>query len=176
MPTTTVDPIIAALLARGETLATAESLTGGLVGAMLTAAPGVSAVYRGGVIAYATELKSSLLGVPAAHLAEFGAVDEGTARLMAEGVRHACGADWGLATTGVAGPDPQEGKPVGTVHVAVAGPDGRTEAATLALDGNRKQIRAKAARAAFALLAGQVAPPGEASGRSEAEDDRPVGE
>lgn len=151
MPTTTVDPVIAALLARGHTLATAESLTGGLVGAMFTAAPGVSAVYRGGVIAYATEVKATLLGVDPDHLARAGAVDPGTAQQMAVGVRDRLAADWGLATTGVAGPDRQEGKQVGTVHVAVAGPDGTT-VRSLQLAGSRKQIRALAARAAIELL------------------------
>lgn len=152
MATTAVDPLIAELLARGETLATAESLTGGLLGAMITAVPGVSAVYRGGVVAYATELKHSLLGVPASHLASCGAVHPRTAQLMAEAVRTRCGSDWGLATTGVAGPDPQEGQPVGTVHVAVAGP-GETETAvrTLQLAGSRKRIRAQAARAVLSL-------------------------
>lgn len=158
MPTTTVDPVIAALLARGETLATAESLTGGLVGAMFTAAPGVSAVYRGGVIAYATELKAALLGVDADHLRRAGAVDPETARQMAVGVRDRLGAQWGLATTGVAGPDRQEGKPVGTVHVAVAGPDG-TSVRSLQLSGSRKQVRAQAARAAIELLGARLTPP-----------------
>ena len=156
MATTAVDPLIAALLARGETLATAESLTGGLLGAMITAVPGVSAVYRGGVIAYATDLKHSLLGVPASHLASHGAVHPRTAQLMAEAVRSQCGSDWGLATTGVAGPDPQEGQPVGTVHVAVAG--GReTLVRTLQLDGTRKRIRAQAARAVLSLAEAAVA-------------------
>lgn len=157
MATTAVDPVIAALMARNETVAVAESLTGGLVAAMFTAAPGVSRVFRGGVVAYATELKHTLLGVPAEHLAAHGAVDAGTARLMAEGVRERLGSDWGLATTGVAGPDSQEGQPVGTVHVAVAGPDG-SHVQTLALEGSRKQIRARVAHAVIGLLTASVAP------------------
>lgn len=156
MATTTVDPVIAALLARSQTLAVAESLTGGLVAAMFTAAAGVSQVFRGGVVAYATDLKHQLLGVPSDHLAEHGAVHPDTARLMAEGVRDRLGSDWGLATTGVAGPDRQEGHPVGTVHVAVAGPE-RTQVRTLSLEGNRKQIRARAARAAIELAGEMLA-------------------
>ncbi|MGD7787418.1 CinA family protein [Propionibacteriaceae bacterium Y1700] len=162
MPTTQCDPIVSALLARGQTLATAESLTGGLVATMLTAVPGVSAVFRGAVVAYATDLKATLLGVDPGHLTRHGAVDRQTARAMAEGVRTSCGSDWGVATTGVAGPDPQEDKPVGLVHVAVSGPQGTVDR-TLQLSGSRKQIRARAARGALALLSEelQLARPGE---------------
>ncbi|WP_149257673.1 CinA family nicotinamide mononucleotide deamidase-related protein [Actinomadura sp. K4S16] len=110
------------LLDRGETVATAESLTGGLVGAELTATPGSSATYAGGVVAYATGLKERLLGVPGDLLAEHGAVHPDVAAVMATGVRDALGATYGLAVTGVAGPDPQDGRPVGTVYVGLAGP------------------------------------------------------
>ncbi|MHC0428804.1 CinA family protein [Streptomyces sp. O3] len=110
------------LAGRGETLAVAESLTGGLVAAELTGVAGASRCFRGSVTAYATELKGRLLGVDGTLLAERGAVDPEVARQMAEGVRRALGADWGIATTGVAGPEPQDGQPVGTVYVAVAGP------------------------------------------------------
>lgn len=161
MSTATVDPVLAALLARHQTLATAESLTGGLLGAMLTAAPGASQVYRGGIISYSTDLKASLVGVPADHLAAHGAVHPDTARLMAQQIRHRCGADWGLATTGVAGPDRLEGHPVGTVWVAAAGPES-TAVRQLALSGSRKRIRADAARAVLALaqeMLGAVSPP-----------------
>ena len=112
------------LLARGETLAVAESLTGGALAAAVVAVPGVSATFRGGVVAYATELKSELLGVDAALLAARGPVDPDVAVAMAAGVRERLGATWGLATTGVAGPDPQDGHPPGVCFVAVAGPDG----------------------------------------------------
>ena len=111
------------LVARAGTLAVAESLTGGMVAAEITAAPGASRAFRGSVTAYATDLKRELLGVDAALLAERGAVDSEVARQMAVGVRRVCGADVGIATTGVAGPDEQDGKPVGTVFVAVVGPD-----------------------------------------------------
>jgi nicotinamide-nucleotide amidase len=141
----------AILLDRGETLAVAESLTGGALGAAVVAVPGVSATFRGGVIAYATELKSELLGVDAALLARQGPVDPDVAVAMAVGVRERLGATWGLATTGVAGPDPQDGHPPGVLFVALAGPDGsRVEA--LALGGDRAAVRAAAVAAALALL------------------------
>lgn len=114
--------VVRLLTVRGETLAVAESLTGGLVAAEITAVPGASKVFRGSVTAYATELKNELLGVDVTLLAERGAVDPQVAAEMAAGVRKALGADWGIATTGVAGPDPQDGQPVGTVYVAVDGP------------------------------------------------------
>ncbi|WP_121832958.1 CinA family protein [Streptomyces sp. S1] len=116
--------VLALLAERGQTLAVAESLTGGLVAAELTGVPGASASFRGSVTAYATALKHELLGVDEALLAERGAVDPEVASQMAAGVRARLGADWGIATTGVAGPDPQDGQPVGTVYVAVAGPAG----------------------------------------------------
>ncbi|HEU5333763.1 MAG TPA: CinA family protein [Actinocrinis sp.] len=106
------------------TVAVAESLTGGQLAAALTSVPGASAVFRGSVTAYATDLKASILGVDATLLAEHGAVHPEVARQMAEGVRRLCGADVGLATTGVAGPEPQDGQPVGTVYTAVATADG----------------------------------------------------
>jgi nicotinamide-nucleotide amidase len=139
------------LLARRETLAVAESLTGGALGAALVAVPGVSATFRGGVITYATELKAELLGVDVALLARRSPVDPDVAVAMAVGVRQRLGATWGLATTGVAGPDPQDGHPPGVFFVAVAGPDGsRVEASTL--DGDRAAVRAAAVAAALALL------------------------
>ncbi|MGW6061559.1 CinA family protein [Streptomyces sp. NPDC055189] len=114
--------VLRLLEARGETLAVAESLTGGLVAAEVTVVPGASRVFRGSVTAYATELKQQVLGVDGTLLAERGAVDAEVALQMAAGVRKVMGADWGIATTGVAGPDPQDGQAVGTVFVAVDGP------------------------------------------------------
>jgi nicotinamide-nucleotide amidase len=111
-----------ALAEWGLTLATAESLTGGLLGALVTAVPGSSAVYRGGVVAYATDLKHDLLGVDGDLLERVGAVDADVAVAMARGVRERLRADVGVATTGVAGPGPQDGHPAGTVWVALATP------------------------------------------------------
>lgn len=133
--------LLAALAERGWTVATAESLTGGQVAATLVDVPGASRSVRGGVVAYATDLKGSVLGVDAGLLAEHGAVHPEVARQMAEGVRGLLGADLGLATTGVAGPDPQDGFSPGTVHVAVAAPAG-TVVRSLELTGDRPAIRA----------------------------------
>ncbi len=144
------------LQARGQTLAVAESLTGGLVAAELTGVPGASRVFAGSVTAYATRLKRDLLGVDGGLLAERGAVDPEVAEAMARGVRDLLGADWGLATTGVAGPDPQDGKPVGTVYVAYASPEG-SESLALALSGGRAAIRAASVEAAVDLLVGILA-------------------
>jgi nicotinamide-nucleotide amidase len=142
---------VEALRAAGLTVATAESLTGGLIGAALTSVPGSSTVYRGGVVAYATDLKHLLLGVDADLLHRVGAVHPDVARGMAEGVRHRLGADYGVGVTGVAGPDPQDGEPPGTVFVAVAGADGGHVRA-LQLPGGRDDVRAGAVRAALELL------------------------
>ncbi|MFG2086673.1 MULTISPECIES: CinA family nicotinamide mononucleotide deamidase-related protein [unclassified Spirillospora] len=119
----TLDRVVHRLLAgRSETVATAESLTGGLIGAELTAMPGSSATFAGGMVTYATDVKRQVLGVPAELLAEHGAVHPDVAAAMAAGVRDALGATYGLAVTGVAGPDSQDGRPVGTVYIGVAGP------------------------------------------------------
>ncbi|REE99236.1 CinA family nicotinamide mononucleotide deamidase-related protein [Thermomonospora umbrina] len=121
-----LDRVVHRLLAeRSATVAAAESLTGGLIGAELTAMPGSSATYVGGVVVYATRLKHELLGVPEGLLAEHGAVHPDVAAAMAEGVRDRLGASYGVAVTGVAGPEAQDGHPVGTVYVAVAGPQGQ---------------------------------------------------
>lgn len=118
----TLEGVIHRLLGeRGETVAVAESLTGGMVAARLTDTAGASATFRGGMVVYATDLKSRLL---AADVDSHGAVSPETAAALAEGVRDRLSATWGLATTGVAGPDEQEGQPVGTLHIGLAGPDG----------------------------------------------------
>jgi nicotinamide-nucleotide amidase len=132
--------IVARLCESDRTVAVAESLTGGLLGAELTAVPGASTVFRGGVIAYATAAKAALLGVPGPLLATHGAVHPDVAAAMADGARARLGTDVGVATTGVAGPDPADGKPPGTVHIAVSAGDRRVTR-TLALAGDRQQIR-----------------------------------
>jgi nicotinamide-nucleotide amidase len=138
------------LTARGWTVAVAESLTGGLVTAAVVDVPGASAVLRGGVVAYATQLKATLLGVDPALLARVGAVDPDVALQMAQGVRGRLGTDVGLATTGVAGPEPQDGHPPGEAHVAVAAPVG-VHVRSLRLDGARPAVRAAACRAVLDL-------------------------
>jgi nicotinamide-nucleotide amidase len=142
------------LKTQGATLATAESLTGGLVGAALTDVPGSSAIYRGGLIVYATDLKAA--GVPPDLLAAVGPVHAETAAALATGVRERLQATYGVSTTGVAGPDPQDGTAVGTVFVAVAGPD-TVEVRRLALAGDRAGIRRQSVEAALELAAVVVA-------------------
>ncbi|GII55101.1 competence damage-inducible protein A [Planotetraspora thailandica] len=145
---------LASLKAQGATVSVAESLTGGLIGATLTGVAGASATFRGGVIAYATELKARLLGVPADLLEREGAVHPAVAVAMAEGVRDLTRSEYGLAVTGVAGPDPQDGKPVGTVHIAVRGPGNLVWHRDLRLSGDRAEIRTRTCQEALDLLAG----------------------
>jgi len=142
--------IVALLTSRQQTLATAESLTGGLLGAAITAIPGASAVYRGGIIAYATELKAELLGVPAGLLASCGPVHPGVAAAMAAGARARLRATWGLATTGVAGPEAVNGLPPGTVHIGAS--SGSPVTRSLALDGGREEVRRGTVEQALSLL------------------------
>ena len=167
--------VVSSLARRGLTVATAESLTGGLLAALLTEVPGSSAVVRGGLVVYATDLKVELAGVDHTLLARRGAVDPEVARQLAAGARVRCGADVGVGLTGVAGPDPQDGAAVGTWYCALAGPgDYRTERSAVpagplgsvtdpdvaspadgferATDG-RRLIRAAAVRAALEMLA-----------------------
>ena len=156
MALTAAAQLVARLTAAGQTVAVAESLTGGLVSAALTDVAGASAVVRGGVLAYAADLKTSVLGVDRELLAKVGAVDGDVAEQMAAGVRELMGTTYGLATTGVAGPDPADGNPVGTVYVAVVGPRS-SRVKPLALSGDRAQIRAQSVLAVLQLLADEVA-------------------
>lgn len=114
--------VIADLGQRGQTLGTCESLTGGGVAHTLTGVAGASAVFRGALVTYASDLKTTLAGVDAAHAAEHGVVNEVVARQMAHGARTALGVDWALSLTGVAGPTEQDGQPVGTVWIGLVGP------------------------------------------------------
>ena len=136
---------------RGSTVATAESLTGGRLAALLTAVPGASATYVGGVVAYATELKVALLEVPASLVEEHGVVSAECARAMAAGARRVLGATYALSTTGVAGPDRQEGHPAGTVFVGLAGPE-VSGAVALELAGDRWAVQDATCRHAVASL------------------------
>jgi PncC family amidohydrolase len=137
--------------ATGATLATCESLTGGRLASVVTAVPGASVSYLGGFVTYATSLKESLLGVPRELVERYGVVSAECARAMAAGCRTATRATYAVSTTGVAGPDLQEGKPVGTVYVGIAGPDG-VSALALELVGDRSQIRDRACREALSAL------------------------
>jgi nicotinamide-nucleotide amidase len=145
--------VLAALLRSGATVATAESLTGGLLGAALTKVAGSSEAYRGGVVAYATEAKHGLLDVPAELIEQRGAVDPDVALAMARGCRERFGATYGVATTGVAGPTEQDGKPVGAVFVALVGPRaGEHVVQELQLRGDRDRIRQATVTAALDML------------------------
>ncbi|SNT39250.1 nicotinamide-nucleotide amidase/nicotinamide-nucleotide amidase [Streptosporangium subroseum] len=146
--------VLSLLVREGETVSVAESLTAGLIGAALTAPSGASAAFVGGVISYATELKHRLLEVPAGLLEREGAVHPEVAAAMADGVRRLTGSTYGLAATGVAGPEPQDGKPVGTVHLAVSGSDGRVWHRDLHLAGTREEIREWTVNEAVDLLQG----------------------
>jgi len=138
------------LLARGETVACAESLTGGGLADLLSGTPGASATFLGGVVSYATEVKRDLLGVTAAQV-----VSADCAAQMATGVQKLLGADWAVSTTGVAGPEKQDDRPVGTVYVGVAGPLG-VQVHRLALSGDRTVIRAQACAAAIGELRAEL--------------------
>jgi len=149
------EEILRLLTAARWTVATAESLTGGLVAAALTDIPGSSGAFRGGIVAYATELKTRTLGVDSRMLAAHGPIYAPVAVAMANGVRERLGATIGIATTGVAGPDPADGFPPGTVHVAVSLADD-TVVRTMALPGNRDGVRRLAVERVLGLLLGRL--------------------
>jgi nicotinamide-nucleotide amidase len=139
-----------ALLGRGERVGCAESLTGGELAARLSGTPGASGTFTGGVVSYATEVKRDLLAVTSELV-----VSADCAEQMATGLRTLLGVDWALSTTGVAGPEQQEGQPVGTVYVGLAGPLG-VRSVQLALSGSRAEIRKAACVAAVELLLSEV--------------------
>jgi nicotinamide-nucleotide amidase len=149
--------LLSVLAQRGWRLGTAESLTGGMVGAAITAVPGASVSYMGGVIGYTDREKTALLGVPAELLKQRGAVSAEVAEAMAQGCRERLNVQVGLATTGVAGPASDDrGTPVGTVFVACATPRACT-VERLLLDGDRLHIRVESTRAALRLAIRLVA-------------------
>ena len=151
----TLESVVGDLLrASGTTLTTAESCTGGLVAQRITAVAGSSDYFLGAAVTYSNELKTKLVGVPAEMIAAHGAVSEPVARAMAEGARRALGSDWGIGITGVAGPGGgSEEKPVGTVHMAIAGPqDGEVEHRHLRLPGDRERIRRFSSQIALEML------------------------
>jgi nicotinamide-nucleotide amidase len=149
----TVDALVAAALAdRGWRVAVGESCTGGLLTGRLTAAPGASAWVLGGVAAYANGAKEALLGVPAETLAAVGAVSPEVAAALADGARERFGAEVGVGVTGVAGPGGgRPGRPVGTVHAAVVGPEG-TVTRSVVLPGSRETVRQRTTTLALHLL------------------------
>lgn len=149
--------VVAAALAAGKSLATAESLTAGMIAATLAEVPGASAVLQGGVVSYANSVKSAVLGVDEQLLKERGSVDGDVARQMAEGARRACGADLAVSATGVAGPDAHDGKDVGTVFLGYASASGSgfTEHR---FAGDRAQIRVASTLAALELLSSHLMP------------------
>ncbi|KGH47901.1 competence protein [Modestobacter caceresii] len=152
----TAQRVHAALLARGETVAAAESLTAGLFCATLAAVPGASATLRGGAVVYATDLKTTLAGVAPELLAASGPVSEPTAAALAEGIRSRCAATWGVGITGVAGPDPVDEHGPGRVYVGLS--DGLvTVVHELDLPGDRAAVRAGAVQEAMARLLGRLA-------------------
>jgi nicotinamide-nucleotide amidase len=140
---------------RGETVATAESLTGGRLAALLTGTPGASRSYVGGVVAYATSVKHAVLGVPEALVAAHGVISAECALAMARGAVAVTGATWGIGTTGVAGPDDQEGQPPGIVHVGLVGP-GVATALALELVGGRAAVQDRTCAEALSALAGML--------------------
>lgn len=150
-PANLEDAVLDQLQARGETLAVAESMTGGLLAARLTAIAGASGAFLGGATAYSAMAKTSLLGVPADLLAAEGTVSEATSRVLAEAVRAKVGATWGLGLTGNAGPGAEGDAPIGTVFIALAGPGG-TESRTYALPGDRVDVQLRATAWALDLL------------------------
>lgn len=151
------------LRAAGHTIATAESLTGGRLAVHFTDVPGASETYLGGVVTYATEVKSSVLDVPGDVIEEHGVVSAECAKAMATGARALTGATYGVSTTGVAGPTEQEGKEPGTVFVGISGP-GLLEALELDLDGGREEVQeqtcVKALEALAAILVEEETPLG----------------
>ena len=149
--------VIAAAIAARTSLATAESLTAGMIAATLAEVPGASAVLQGGVVSYSSSVKATVLGVDPGLLEERGSVDGEVARQMAEGARRACGADLAVSATGVAGPEPHDGKDVGTVFLGWASGSG-SGCVEHRFAGDRAQIRASSTLAALELLASHLSP------------------
>ncbi len=156
LPEQTLDAarsLLALLDARGLTLATAESCTGGLIAAALTAIPGSSAVVTRGYVTYSNEAKAEMLGIPMGVIEGYGAVSESVARRMAEGALRASGADLAVSCTGIAGPGgATPGKPVGLVHMAAARRDGRTVSLRQVFPGDRTAVRAATVAEALSLV------------------------
>lgn len=153
-----VKKIVETLKARGEVFCTAESCTGGQISKTVTDLAGVSAVFFGGVVLYANEIKEKLLGVRHKTLEKYGAVSEQTAAEMATGAVRALGADFSVAVTGIAGPDGgSEEKPVGLVYIACANKNGNVKVTKNLFSGDRKAVRDQTTKTALQMLADFVA-------------------
>lgn len=153
-----VKKIVETLKARGEVFCTAESCTGGQISKTVTDLAGVSAVFFGGVVSYANEIKEKLLGVRHKTLEKYGAVSEQTAAEMATGAVRALGADFSVAVTGIAGPyGGSEEKPVGLVYIACANKNGNVKVTKNLFSGDRKAVRDQTTKTALQMLADFVA-------------------
>jgi nicotinamide-nucleotide amidase len=151
VPISRATTIITALKRRGESLAVAESITGGGLGAAITSVPGSSDVFAGGIIAYQLSVKTDLLDVPAPLIEKFGVVSEEVAIAMAEGLLKRLGTTWAIATTGVAGPGPSEGVAAGSVWIAIRGPV--NQSTELAIQGEREIVRNASVSSAITTFA-----------------------
>jgi len=151
VPTHLTKTIIDELRRRGESLAVAESLTGGGLGAEITSVPGSSDVFLGGVIAYQNSIKSELLRVSESLIEEFGVVSEEVAVAMADGILGLLGTTWAIAITGVAGPGPSDGVAEGTVWIAIRGPI--NQSTELAIQGEREVVRNASVSSAITTFA-----------------------
>lgn len=148
--------VVGLLKARGQTVAAAESLTGGGLCAAVTEVAGASDVLRGGLVVYSDDMKVALAGVPRELLDRKGAVDPNVAVRLAEGARERCESDWGIGLTGVAGPGPAGGVPAGTVYIGLAGPTG-SRCWSLRVDGGRQRVRQVTIEHALRLLGEHLA-------------------
>lgn len=146
-----------ALIARGETITSAESLTAGLFASTLAEVSGISAVLPGAFVTYAASAKTQLVGVAPALIAQDGVVSASVAMAMAQGAKAALQTDWAVSFTGVAGPDALEGHPAGTVFIGMAAPDGTVIAQEYHFAGDRQAVRLASVQAGFALIMAKIA-------------------
>lgn len=142
------ESLVKTLTTRGETIATAESITGGLISAAITAIPGASEVFLGGVVSYTNEMKKDELGISAAEIKKVGVVSEAIAVAMALAIKKKTKSTWAISSTGVAGPGPSEGVPAGTVWIAIAGPK-IAQGIELSIAGRREIVRLGAVESAL---------------------------
>lgn len=145
--------VVQSLIARHQTITSAESLTAGLFVATLAEVSGISAVLPGAFVTYAAAAKTKLVGVPAELITTYGVVSDQVARAMARGAQEKLATDWAISFTGVAGPDALEGHPAGTVYIGVATPSGKTLAQRYRFQGDRQAVREASVAAGFDWLA-----------------------